>query len=383
MNKTTRIIALALIALATDAKADEQMRIAFADRCPVSDGQKEAFLGVVATNILVNVGTRLIGDTVDAISRFLTTADAKTYSARGRINAFAARDANGVVTINSSEACVVVAVGVFGDGSRKDLFDGVPKELESASLEVARITRLAGSPQFYFEGVLSASRSGDAFTLIPKYWYYPRFLQKTDVAHKKDRDILFKLELAAPGKAAFAAWQLDWASVSEGSIKVADVKDRVLPWSPLPQEISTQTKPGTTYLPVNANAVFTETAQPHTLAKYLGEALAGQKQTIVSDAQAALQSALSEQARLDASKVLLTATDGKLKSYSDAYAAASAAQAKFEAAKATPGRAAALAAAQIAYSRLAIAARELQVTYQSAGLGPFPELPSLPDLPKA
>jgi hypothetical protein len=364
------------------ASANEQMRITFSPTCPVSGGEKESALAVLGANILVNVASRFVGDTVDAISKYLTTAEAKSYTATGRMNAFAVRDAKGALRINPSEICVLVAIGQFGDGNRTDPFSNVPQELSKATIEVAKRTRLADSPQLYFEGVFKAADSGDAFTLVPKYWYYPQFLQKSGFAHSKDRDVLFKLELAAPGKTAFASWQMDWASISEGGIATTSVVDRVLPWSPLPQEIGGRSSAGT-FFPVNANAIFTETAKPNTLAKYLGEALAGQKQTIVSEAQSVLQSALSEQVRLDAAKALLAGTETKLKAYNEAYAAAKDAQSKFDAAKGTPGRAAALAAAKLAYGRLTISTAELQNAYQSAGLGPFPEFPVLPELPAA
>lgn len=387
LTRSIYISILGFLALAnTCAFAAEQMRVGFVNQCPVTASVRESGLEGIAAGVLIAVGTRLVGDTVDAISGYLTKTDAKTYTATARINAFGDRAIDGTTSINAQEACIVVVIGkTFNNAMTAEQraalrFSASDRKIVDATPGISSATGLTDGLIFYFEGILQPAKSGEAFTLIPKYWYLPGFLGQGGLQYKPERDLLFKIELAAPGKPAFAAWEMQWTAMAAGKVSNDEVVNRTLVWAAMPQELANRTKPGT-FFPINANVILTETAQPYTILKYIGEALAGQKQAIVSEAQTALQSALLQQARLDARKAALTSIEAKFKAYNDAYATAKDAQSKYAAATDPATKTAALVAARVAYSRFDVATAELRAVYDGGDLGPFPTLPALPPLP--
>jgi len=388
--KTTRlIITVVAVALAasTRVEAAQQMRVGFTQTCPASGKARESALAGVGAAILVDIAGRVVGGAIDALAHYLTNDKATSFTAAGRMNAFAAQDADGTISINASEACVVVVVGTsfnsaLSDSERAQLpqLQGVPQKIQDASRDIAKVTGLVSGLSFYFEGVLQPDKvATGAFTLVPKYWYYPKFLSDSGWQYKKERDVLFKIELATPGDKAFASWDLQWQAVTEGQIKEQEVTDRVIPWSAYPSGISKLQHAGL-LLPVNASVLLTETSSPYTIVKYVGQALAAQKDQITTDVKTSLELALSQQARLDARKAALADVDVKYKAYSDAYTAAKAAYDTYTSATdaAKPN---ALALARIAYAKVDVASAYLRAVYQSASIGDFPAFPPLPQLP--
>jgi hypothetical protein len=372
-----------------------EMQAFFANECPISGVVKEGAGGAVVAAIFGDVIGKLASNGVDALGKYLSADKAVTFEQSTRMDGFAV-SASGTVNNNPATRCVVlVAASDFGKPKPPN-YDPLPGKvtLDQVKEKIYALTRLSGSADFYMElGIKFNSKDtqkipSSSFTYEPRAFYYPNFLVPSGLRYSSRRDILLQFEISQPSeKQPFATFTWQWTGVKKGGISEESVVNRKLPWSSLPEELSSAGKKapseGTVPIfPVNVKVMLTETAKPHVILKYIGEALVAQKDTIVENATAAATQAVSEQARLNARQAASDNVKKKYADYTAAYDTAKAAQAKYAASTDTRSKQQNLATAKQAYLDLDLAEASIKLVYGSAGIGPFSPLEQLPKLPE-
>lgn len=178
---------------------------------------------------------------------------------------------------------VVVASRHFG-GAMPAKPNFLPQRADSESLSKAinEATKLSGPVLFYLEATVEyndvpqGAHASTAFTYVPRTFYYSEFVAPRSWRYSSTRDVLLKVEFAAPGQAQpFASFDLLWSGVKSGSISEGTVQSRTLPWALIPSGLTAAAQATrddanlVAVFPVNVNASFTETAKPRVLLKHL------------------------------------------------------------------------------------------------------------------
>lgn len=375
------------------SSAPTEMRVAFTELCPVTAAEKESAVGAIAVSIAANLGTRVIGGAIDTLSGYLTEDKASVYSTTSRMEGMFAFE-GGKISINKDERCMVISVA-SKYGSLPDPDDNADQlkimsdQSPSVNLAIYKAVGLIGKPDFYAEFRLRSNSDAGAkqmvFTYLPKFIYYPKFVSKATMLKKPERDVLLKIDFLEPGGAgAFGTIEVQWSGVKNGGITAESLRSRKLPWVALPESARNIEMPGGAtripVFPVNVKAQLVETTKPHTLAKYIGEALKSEKETITNATKEAVNLAFSQDARISARNVAITEVEEKYKSYLDLYDLANEAYQKYAAHAPgdTVGKQKAALAVKIAYQKLANAEAALRRAYENSGIGAMNLLPALP-----
>lgn len=299
----------------------------------------------------------------------------------------------GKLTLNDAERCMVIAIGnEFGEIKDDKLLSELqilPDKDPDTNIAVHNAIKLRSTPIFYAEfRLISNSDKGadpSVFTFVPKFIHYPDFVSNDAIFKKPERDVLLSVDFIEAGdNEAFGTMEIQWTGIRKGQISNEAFRSRKLPWIALPASANNLTLPKgvrpAPLFPVNIKAKLIETTKPHTLAKYVGEALKAEKDTITQAAKEAVEYSLSQEARLSAKNVAITDIESKYKTYLDLYDAASAAHGQYQAH--APGDAVgkqkSALAAKIAYQKLSLAETALKRSYDSAGIGMNGLLPPLP-----
>jgi hypothetical protein len=372
-----------------------EMRVFFAKSCPVSGATQEGVFGGLALAVASNVVGKLVGSGVDALGQYLSNQQAITFMDATRVDGFIT-STKGIATYNQNISCmIVVAARSFG-GPQPQNYDPLPTLAQTVLLKnsIYKATKLSGTALFYMEAALhfnnpdSAKLNSTAFTYIPKSFYYPAFITPGGWRYSASRDVLLKIDFSAPSQTAtFASFEWQWSGVKSGAISENSVLAKTLPWSALPDGLAAaaskiNSDTATPVFPVNIKVLLTETAKPHVILKYLGEALVAQKTAIVDSATSTVNQAFSEQARVAVRQAAANDVGKKYDDYISAYDAAKLAQEKYLAAGDLAARKKSLALAQLAYVKLTSAESAVRLAYDASDIGSFDALPKLPDLPK-
>ncbi|RNF29190.1 hypothetical protein NM04_19220 [Massilia aurea] len=391
---------------ADDATADQpeaspELRVFFKETCPsgvAPDFRPEEPPGGLPSAILLgvagNVVAGMVGSTVDTVGKALSSNQAVTFTANSRISGFA-KAKKGEVQMNARMNCMIVVASRHFGGAAQDRSTFLSQRGNSGELSAAisDATRLSGPALFYLEATIEynevpppyGANASTAFTYVPRTFYYPEFIAPVSWRYSSTRDVLLKVELAAPGQAQpFASFDFLWSGVKGGSITEEAMQTRTLPWALIPSGLTAAAQATgnlddpVAVFPVNVNASFTETAKPRVLLKHLGEALAAQKGDIVAAATSEFKQAVSAEARATAKAATADELGKKYDAYVLAYEQAAAAHAAIPATG--PQRAPRIAAARIAYVKLSAAEtlarrafREADVMFDAmAPLDPLP-----------
>ena len=385
-------------ALEVDTAAPMQFKAFFAPRCPVSQETSESLFGSVALAVASQVAGKLAGSAVDALGNYLSKEQAMPFSDTTRMDGFGASQ-KGRLVAHTAEGCMIV---LAARDFKRNLSDDELNRLNpfpmnssrsdvSVNTDLNKRTGLAGPALFYAEFTMrfNSQESQSAFTLVPRTWYYPKFISPDSWRFSPKRDVDFRIEYSEPGESArFAEFVMTWKAVGAGDIPQAAVLEKKLPWAPLPDGLATAASKinqdeKVPVLPVNVKIMLLETAQPYTILKYAGEAMKSQGEVVSSAAEEKVKLAFSQQARAAARSAAATDVGKKLTAYSEAYAAAEEAQKKYASASAgaPAARQKALVDAKLAYVQLASAQVAVQASYSALEIGgfqPFPDLPALP-----
>ncbi|VVQ32992.1 hypothetical protein [Pseudomonas fluorescens] len=379
-----------------DTDRGYQMRVAFlpGSNCPVTRGQEEESGVFAAAGIAIaaEVAGKIVDSAVDALGDYLSKDQAISYRDNSRMDGFAKADKQGKITSNNKETCMIIAIaqdfGKTPDGEFGSFFSD--ESLKSASNSINKAIGINGPLALYLEArIIFSGEEGNtptAFTFVPAYWYYPKFITPNSWRFGSERDVLLRAELSLPGQTAnFGLLELQWNSVKSGSISKDSVLSKKLPWSPLPEGLSeAATKVTTdsmkTILPINVKAIFTETAKPYVLLKYTGDALKNQKTALNTATQDTVTQALSQQARIVARQAAVVDVEKKYTDYTTAYDTAAASYDVYENANGS-AKNKALVQARLAYKKLDNSRAILRATYSNAGIGSFESLPALTPLP--
>lgn len=371
-----------------------EMRVFFAKSCPVSGPTQEGVLGGIALAVASNVVGKLVGSGVDALGQYLSSQQAITFTDSTRIDGLVT-STKGVVTYNQNVSCMIVVAAKSFGAPQPANYDPLPTLAQTELLKnnIYKTTKLSGTALFYMEAALhfnnhdNVKLSSTAFTYVPKKFYYPSFITPGGWRYNSSRDVLLKIDFSLPGQATtFASFDWHWAGVKSGAISESSVIARTLPWSALPDGLATaaskvNTDTATPVFPVNVKVLLTETAKPHVILKYLGEALVAQKSTIVDSATSTVNQAFSEQARVSVRQAAAADVGKKYDEYVTAYDSAKSAQEKYVAASDITAKKKSLALAQLAYVKLSSAESAIRLAYDASDIGSFDALPKLPDIP--
>ena len=387
MQIVQRAFATALLTtVACGPSAAQELRVGFASNtCPISGTR--AGESAFAAALLADFGGRIVGGLIDQIASAMTADKVVTYQATGRMSGFYSKSADKPtdVNLNGTQGCLVVALGRFG-GSESTLNPFPSAARAPVREEVKQIENLFGAVKeplrLYMEGVFEVSNDGTAFAFLPTYFYYPAFINEGTLSSSSKHDILVRVEWLEPGEASvFAVSQLQWdaAVESENGVVIADeasLKGKQTEWMKLPQ-IAAPSGPGV-FGPVNVKVLVSETAKPHTIAKYFGAALKGQNDAITKEAQIAITQAVSTEARLAAKLKLNEAAQTANAAYVTAYDDAAKAFDVWNDAK--DGKQEKLNAARLAYQRVPPLEQLARRAFGDAGIA-FETRPSLKPLP--
>jgi hypothetical protein len=102
----------------------EELRIGFAETCPMSKvAGRESGISAALTSVVVEVGGKLVGGLIDKLAAAMSDDQVVTFTASGRMEGFLAKakvKENGKeihkVTLNKGEGCLLLAVGSFSTG---------------------------------------------------------------------------------------------------------------------------------------------------------------------------------------------------------------------------------------------------------------------------
>lgn len=372
-----------------------QMRVGFssADNCPVTRGndKESAAIAAVGVAIAAEVAGKLVGNAVDALGDYLSKDQAISYKDSSRMNGFAKSSKGGELSSNDEEGCMIIVIAKDFGTPANNTFSSyfTDPTLQTASPAINRATGVNGPLALYLEARFKFSggkgNTPTAFTFVPVYWYYPRFVTPDSWRFGSERDVLLRAELSTPGAASpFGLLELQWSAVKSGGISSQSVVGRKLPWSPLPEGLTLAATKVTSEIqkpiyPVNVKAIFTETAKPYVLLKYTGDALKNQKATLSGAAEESVTQAFSQQARITARQSAVGDIEKKYNDYSTAYDNASASYTTYKNATGIE-KTKALVRARIAYEKLDNSETTLQAAYNNAGIGSFEPLPALTPL---
>lgn len=366
-----------------------QLRVVFADRCP-SDKDRRAFSPIVLSAAGYVLG-QVVGNTIDTISKSLSSTQAITFSDAARLDGFALAQ-NGEVFSSGASKCMIVVVGSHFGGALPENTKLLPGRTldDDVTRRIVTATKLSGPALFYLEARVrfnnqeAGARASSAFTYEPQLFYYPNFIAPNTWRYTSKRDVLLKVEFARPGQATpFASFDWLWSGVQSGGVSEESVKAGLLPWSPIPDGLEAAAADAkalgerVSIYPVNVKASLTETAKPRVLLKYLGDALAAQKDNIVSEVTSTLNQSVSSEARATARLAAATEVGKKYEEYISAYDEAS----KAYAAIWTAGANQALqkknrAAARIAFAKLSATESLTRAAFRTADIA-FNPLPSI------
>lgn len=375
------------------AATQPQMRVVFVSRCPISQEKPESALGALAVSIGAEVGGKLVGNMIDSLADSLTKSDEVVFTGATRRYGFASVK-DGKLGWNSSEGCMVVVIAKEFDrpmtAAEVQLF--VPFSERSTDptvvAELVEATGLSSPVLFYFEAITEYNGKKEAeksaFAFKPVDFYYPAFVSPSGSIYSSRRDVAFKVQFSAPGApGAFADIDMQWNDIKSGEISKGSVTKRMLPWHALPEDLDKTNVAATgvavPVYPVNVKALFTETKQPRTFFKILGQALSSRKDEAETSTEQAITLAFSRQARATARLAAVTDVDKKYEDYIKAYDAVAEAQSKYAAAAgASPRvRQELLEKARIAALALGSAELAARLAYANANIGPFTPLPPL------
>lgn len=377
---------------APSSQGATEMRVAFTELCPVTPDEKEGVLSGIAVSIAANVGAKIVGGAIDVLSSYLTKEEASIFATTSRMDGLFYSEA-GKLTLNEFERCMVIAVGSnfseVSDKKKQAELQILPGKTPSTNLAIYNALKLVSEPNFYAEFRLVSNADHGAnpsvFTLVPKFIHYPEFVAEDTLLKKAERDVLLNVEFIEPGQAqAFGSMEMKWTGVKKGDITSAAIRSRKLPWIALPASTGSLKSPGgdqtSPLFPINVKANLIETAKPFTLAKYIGEALKEEKDTITKVAKESIEYSLSQDARLSAKNLAINDIESKYKTYLDAYDTASKSYDLYQAH--SPGDAAGKKkmelTTKIAYQKLSLAETALKRSYDNAGVGLDGLLPALP-----
>lgn len=382
-----------------------ELRVGFSEsKCPISTSERHSVFGAAAIAIAGEVAGKVVSNSVTALGDYLSSENAISYLDSTRANGFVEIGKKGI-SFNRNVACLIVVVGT--EFNRKADGETVAKmpafvgdsELQQFNWQINQATGLYSKALLYLEAEIifnnsTAQPNPTVFTFAPQYWFYPKFISPDSFKYQDQRDVLLRVELSEPGqKSPFGELELKWTGVAEGAIKNVSVTSKRLPWQPMPGGITDAVK-GVTglsslgendaieILPINVKAIFTETAKPHTILKYIGEALKGQSATLGTAAQDAVTQSLSQQARVTAKQAALAGVEKRYAEYSAAYDAASDAYGTYKSATTPAARAKAAGAYQLAYKKVANLESLTRQVYAEADAGAFVPLPAL-EAPKS
>ncbi len=408
MKIPQRAFAAALLTtVACGPSPAQELRVGFASHCPMSTKSPgESTLTAAGVALLADFGRRIVGEQIDKIAKQMAEDQVVKYTATGRMSGFYSKSAvkPTEVTLNGTQACLLVALGKFraskeanpspgaakapnplpGAAKAPNPLPGAAKALTSE--DIGKLSKVFGDVEeplrFYMEGVFEVSDDRTAFAFLPTYFYYPAFINEGTLFSSSKHDILVRVEWLEPGEASvFAVSQLQWDAVVESpkGVVIADeagIKGKQSEWMKLPQ-IAAPSGPGV-FGPVNVKVLVSETAKPHSIAKYLGDALKGQKDAITKETQSAITQAVSTEARLAAKLKLNEAAQTANAAYVAAYDDAAKAFDAWNDAK--DGKPEKLNAARLAYQRLPSLEQLARGAFGDAGI-PFEPRPSLKPLP--
>lgn len=364
---------------------NSQLKVAFTDRCPVSDGHHEsALVAGLAGALVVDIAGKLTASGIDTLAKYLSEDKILSMDGHTRLEGFFRKE-NDKVYFNPETSCLVLVVSKDFD-SKKPL----PKHslLSDKSLtpdlsyKIADITGVRGPIEFYLEAIIQPSKNGSVFSFEPKYWDYPKFIQDGGWRLGSKRDILISVEISEPGNdSPFSTLILNWNNISSGEITNDMVVSEKLPWILIPQNVNEQSgkilKDGD-FFPVNVKAKFVETAKPNVIAKKIGEALTAQKDSIVGAVQKSIKESISSEAKNETKK---TAMDDLAEQYNKYVSAYNDAKSTYDQISTLIGvpKQQALGKLRIAYAKFESQKSTTKSMYKEAGL-PFQEFDPLPDL---
>jgi hypothetical protein len=361
-----------------------------AEACPATGAKQpigpstRSFLGALGIDILASIGSQIATGLLDEVANALTADGGIAIDARVPVDDFLSQAAkDGPVSFSKKVFCIWVAIAEEFTAANPPsnpavIVPFVPPDGFAAQERVAKTTGASTPVLLYFEAEILASHDKTAWTLVPDYWYFPKFLAPGGFFQQPNRDVRIAFEWSTPDKPAqpFASTELKWIGVGEGTVSLARVQNSVLPWMPGPSY--TAPKQPSDFFPVNVRVQFAETTHPYKLATYIGRALAAKKEAVGTAVSGAIEQSLSEQARIAARSQLYAAANTALGTYKSAYDAAKKAYDDWNAATGTakPGL---LTTACLAYAQLRNAQAAAQGAFASADL-PFAALPDLPAL---
>lgn len=388
MQAKTSTLLLALCGLFNcGASAADELRVGFADTCPLSGvAARENAFAAIGAAILADFGGRIVGGLIDQIGAALSEDKVVSFESVGRMQGFYNKDEKKQgLKLNTSEGCLIIVIGEFGgDKMPENLF---PKAVNPRVAAPAGVTlafgNLKGPPKLYIEGVFEKAKDESAFAFEPTYVYYPAFLSEGTIFSSSQRDLLVRVEWSKPGEEPFAAAQLTWTAVSENDsgvviAKQADLAGKKTAWFKAP-DFGTRTEGGR-FGATNVKVLVSETAKPYTLAKYLGEALKGQKEQITTATKGVITQSVSTEARLEAKLKLNETAQAANTVYVTAYDDAQKAFDAWNDEKDPAAKPSKLNAARLAYQKVPDTEQLARRAYANAGL-PFESRPALKPLP--
>lgn len=398
------LAAAAMLGTASLAEAkDPQIRVGVSSVCPASNSVAGAEFAPIVAAILVDLAVQASAAMIDALNAYLTTPGTVTLQNSVPVATFLSSSPKGV-TFDTSVHCVWVAVATDFQSPKVDstgkvlvanrnplstdvLTQDVPFADPQYKQQVIDYTGATSPLLLYFEGVIVPSSDNTAWRIVPKAWYYPKFLQSSNVFQSNSHDLAFTVQYSAPGKdsAPFATYTLNQQALDEGQLTLDDVTAKATGWMALPSYNRPQDAVGGFY-PVNVTAQVVESRHPNELATVLGKVAEDQKSAIGTAVGNKVQYAVSEPTRAADKQTNATAAQTANDAYNKAYDAASAAYTAYTAAtKANPQDPGTvtrtLTTARLDYQALNIAQNNAQAAMGASNL-PFKALPPLNALPQ-